>query len=97
MGLAKVKLGSSDLEVTQVCLGTMTFGIQNNEAEAFEQLDYAVLERGVNFIDTAEGTLASFLCLFVFFLRDRAFLWIGLAGDVDVSASTECVSDHCRM
>eukprot|EP00168_Porphyra_purpurea_P002732 TRINITY_DN1317_c0_g1_i1.p1 TRINITY_DN1317_c0_g1~~TRINITY_DN1317_c0_g1_i1.p1 ORF type:complete len:378 (+),score=159.21 TRINITY_DN1317_c0_g1_i1:297-1430(+) len=54
MGLAKVKLGSSDMEVTQVCLGTMTFGVQNTEAEAVEQLDYAVLERGVNFIDTAE-------------------------------------------
>ena len=47
------KLGSSDLEVTKICLGTMTFGEQNTEAEAHEQLDYA-LERGVNFIDTAE-------------------------------------------
>ncbi|KAK1859696.1 hypothetical protein I4F81_002290 [Pyropia yezoensis] len=54
MGLEKVKLGSSDLEVTQVCLGTMTFGIQNSEEEAHAQLDYAILERGVNFIDTAE-------------------------------------------
>lgn len=35
MGLEKVKLGSSDLEVTQVCLGTMTFGIQNSEEEAY--------------------------------------------------------------
>jgi len=37
----------------QVCLGTMTWGVQNSEAEAHAQLDYAV-GRGVNFIDTAE-------------------------------------------
>ena len=48
-----IKLGSSDLYVSQVCLGTMTFGEQNSEAEAHQQLDYA-LERGINFIDTAE-------------------------------------------
>ncbi|GLC33117.1 hypothetical protein PLESTB_000368700 [Pleodorina starrii] len=47
------KLGSSDLEVPIVCLGTMTWGEQNTEEEAFEQLDYA-LSVGVNFIDTAE-------------------------------------------
>lgn len=49
----KVKLGSSSLEVSRICLGTMTFGEQNSEAEAHSQLDYA-LERGINFIDTAE-------------------------------------------
>ncbi|CAE7641986.1 tas [Symbiodinium sp. CCMP2592] len=48
------KLGSSSLTVTEPCLGTMTWGVQNDEAEAHEQLDYAVKERGVNFIDTAE-------------------------------------------
>lgn len=47
------KLGSSDLMVSEVCLGTMTFGEQNTEAEAHQQLDYA-LAHGVNFIDTAE-------------------------------------------
>ena len=47
------KLGSSDLMVSEVCLGTMTFGEQNTEAEAHQQLDYAVAH-GVNFIDTAE-------------------------------------------
>ena len=47
------KLGTTDLEVSVICLGTMTFGEQNNQEEGFEQLDYA-LERGVNFIDTAE-------------------------------------------
>ena len=46
-------LGRSDIQVTSVCLGTMTWGQQNTEAEAHEQLDYA-LSRGVNFIDTAE-------------------------------------------
>jgi aryl-alcohol dehydrogenase-like predicted oxidoreductase len=47
------QLGTSPLRVSKVCLGTMTFGEQNSEAEAHSQLDYA-LERGINFIDTAE-------------------------------------------
>ena len=47
------KLGSSDLEVSELCLGTMTWGVQNTEEDAHEQLDYAVSE-GINFIDTAE-------------------------------------------
>lgn len=46
-------LGNTDLKVSKICLGTMTFGQQNTEAEAHEQLDYA-LENGINFIDTAE-------------------------------------------
>ncbi|MEO7496439.1 MAG: aldo/keto reductase [Massilia sp.] len=46
-------LGSSTLNVSTICLGTMTFGEQNTEADAHSQLDYA-LERGINFIDTAE-------------------------------------------
>lgn len=48
-----VKLGQSDLNVSKVCLGTMTFGDQNTQAEAHQQLDYAVAQ-GINFIDTAE-------------------------------------------
>ncbi len=51
--MKKIKLGSSDLHVSRICLGTMTFGEQNSEADAHSQLDYA-LERGINFIDTAE-------------------------------------------
>ncbi|HSH30670.1 MAG TPA: NADP(H)-dependent aldo-keto reductase [Thiohalobacter sp.] len=47
------KLGRTDLDVSLICLGTMTFGEQNTEAEAHEQLDRAVAA-GVNFIDTAE-------------------------------------------
>lgn len=47
------QLGTSDLEVSALALGTMTFGEQNSEAEAHAQLDLAVA-RGVNFIDTAE-------------------------------------------
>jgi len=47
------RLGDSDLEVSAVCLGTMTFGEQTGEADAHAQLDYA-LAQGVNFIDTAE-------------------------------------------
>jgi len=48
-----VALGTSQLQVSKICLGTMTFGEQNSESEAHAQLDYA-LERGINFIDTAE-------------------------------------------
>jgi aryl-alcohol dehydrogenase-like predicted oxidoreductase len=47
------KLGQSDLTVSKICLGTMTFGEQNTEAEGHAQLDMA-LDYGVNFIDTAE-------------------------------------------
>ncbi|QJE00858.1 aldo/keto reductase [Massilia forsythiae] len=51
--MKKHQLGKTDLTVSRVCLGTMTFGEQNTEADAHSQLDYA-LERGINFIDTAE-------------------------------------------
>lgn len=47
------KLGNTDIDVSLICLGTMTWGEQNTEQEAFEQLNYA-LEREINFIDTAE-------------------------------------------
>lgn len=47
------KLGNSNIDVSTICLGTMTWGEQNSQVEAFEQMDYA-LERGVNFWDTAE-------------------------------------------
>ena len=47
------KLGSTDLNVSVICLGTMTFGEQNTQQDVFDQMDYA-LERGVNFFDTAE-------------------------------------------
>ena len=47
------QLGNSNISVSEICLGSMTWGSQNSEAEAHQQLDYAVGE-GVNFIDTAE-------------------------------------------
>lgn len=47
------KLGQTDIDVSVICLGTMTWGEQNTEQEAHQQLDFA-LDRGVNFIDTAE-------------------------------------------
>ena len=47
------KLGNTDLEVSTICLGTMTWGEQNNQKEAFEQMDYAI-SQGINFFDTAE-------------------------------------------
>ena len=46
-------LPNTDLKISEICLGTMTFGNQNSEAEAHSQLDYAI-EQGINFIDTAE-------------------------------------------
>ena len=48
------KLGWSDVDVSAVCLGTMTFGCQNTEEEAQQLLDYYVFERGGNFLDVAE-------------------------------------------
>ena len=47
------KLGNTDLDVSTICLGTMTWGEQNTQEEAFEQMNYA-LDQGVNFWDTAE-------------------------------------------
>ncbi len=47
------KLGNTDIDVSVICLGTMTWGEQNTQPEAFAQMDYA-LEQGVNFFDTAE-------------------------------------------
>ena len=47
------QLGQTDIRVSEICLGSMTWGTQNTEAEGHAQIDYA-LEHGVNFIDTAE-------------------------------------------
>ncbi len=47
------KLGNSNLDVSLICLGTMTYGEQNTQEEGFQQMDYA-LEKGINFFDTAE-------------------------------------------
>lgn len=46
-------LGNTDIDVSVICLGTMTWGEQNTRAQAFEQMDYAV-SQGVNYFDTAE-------------------------------------------
>jgi aryl-alcohol dehydrogenase-like predicted oxidoreductase len=53
MAMEYRRLGDSSLNVSAICLGTMTFGQQNTEPEAHEQLDYA-FGQGINFIDTAE-------------------------------------------
>ena len=47
------RLGRTDIEVSLICLGTMTWGEQNTEADAHRQLDVA-MDAGGNFIDTAE-------------------------------------------
>ena len=46
-------LGSSNLSVSRICLGSMTWGQQNSQEDANQQIDYA-LNQGINFIDTAE-------------------------------------------
>lgn len=51
--MEKRKLGTTDIDVSLICLGTMTFGEQNTQDEGFAQMDYAV-DRGINFFDTAE-------------------------------------------
>jgi aryl-alcohol dehydrogenase-like predicted oxidoreductase len=51
--MRRIRLGASDLEVTSICLGTMTWGEQNSEAEAHAQIAWA-LDHGIDFIDTAE-------------------------------------------
>ncbi|HSI71030.1 MAG TPA: NADP(H)-dependent aldo-keto reductase [Gillisia sp.] len=47
------KLPKTEIEVSKICLGTMTWGQQNTEAEGHKQIDYAI-EKGINFLDTAE-------------------------------------------
>ena len=47
------KLGNTNIDVSLICLGTMTWGEQNSEKEAFEQMDFS-LDKGINFFDTAE-------------------------------------------
>ena len=44
------KLGTTDLDVSLICLGTMTWGTQNSEEDAFEQMDYSV-SKGINFYE----------------------------------------------
>ena len=51
--MKKNKLGKTDIMVSEICLGSMTWGQQNSEQEAHEQLSFAI-EKGINFIDTAE-------------------------------------------
>ena len=51
--MKKNNLGQTDIMVSEICLGTMTWGQQNSEKEAHDQLSFAI-ERGINFIDTAE-------------------------------------------
>ena len=47
------KLGSSNIDVSRICLGTMTWGVQNNQLDANQQIELAT-EHGINFMDTAE-------------------------------------------
>ena len=69
-------LGNTDIKVSTICLGTMTWGEQNTELEAFEQMDFA-LDQGVNFWDTAE--------LYAVPPRKETY------GDTDLDVSTICL------
>ena len=51
--MKKNPLGQSEILVSELCLGTMTFGTQTSETDAHKQIDLAI-ESGINFIDTAE-------------------------------------------
>ena len=53
-GLKMRKLPSTDLVVSELCLGTMMFGDQTSKTDAFDILDAATKDYGINFIDTAE-------------------------------------------
>ena len=46
------KLPGTNIKVSKICLGTMTWGVQNSKEEAFDQMDYS-LDNGINFFDTA--------------------------------------------
>lgn len=48
-----ITLGQSELNVSNICLGSMTWGTQNNQQDASQQLEFAI-SKGINFIDTAE-------------------------------------------
>ena len=47
------KLPGTNIKVSKICLGTMTWGVQNSKEEAFDQMDYS-LDNGIKFFDTAE-------------------------------------------
>ena len=83
-------LPNTDIQVSKICLGTMTFGQQNTEKEAHEQLNYAV-SNGVNFVDTAEmysvpgrketqGSTERFLGTWLKNNRDKVVLATKIAG-----------------
>lgn len=95
MSMAYTTLGPGGIRVSRICLGTMTFGEQNTEAEAHAQLDLA-FEQGVNFLDTAEmypvppraetqGRTESYIGTWLARtgLRDRVVLATKVAGPAD--------------
>ena len=56
------KIHGTDLNVSKICMGSMTWGEQNTEAEGHEQLDYAI-EQGINFVDTAMSLRSQLLVM----------------------------------
>ena len=68
------KLGKTSLDVSLICLGTMTWGQQNSKIEAFEQMDYA-FKRGINFFDkNVYEDLKLFVKKSLFFLKRQEIL-----------------------
>ena len=55
--MQRLKLGRTDIDVSEYCLGTMTFGTQTTESDAHTQIDMA-LDAGIDFLDTAAGWYA---------------------------------------
>lgn len=100
------KLGTTEEEVSVVCLGTMTWGEQNTEAEGHEQMSYAI-DHGVNFFDTAElypvpsraGTLSRTEEIIGTWFkqsgnRDKVFLATKIAGPGPYTAHIREASDY---
>lgn len=74
------QLGRTGISVSEICLGTMTWGSQNTEAEAFEQMDYA-LDHGVNFFDTAELYPTTPVSIETYALTEKIIgNWLGKSG-----------------
>ena len=86
--MEKILLGSSDLNVSKVCLGTMTFGEQNTEAEGHSQLDYA-LERGLPFAIVP-------CCVFPELFSERRLRPPALSSSSLSSAAAASAAEACR-
>ena len=65
------KLGNTDIKVSSICLGTMTWGEQNTQKDAFEQMDYEV-DQGINFFAKFQYSSIAFSELAVLYLDQKS-------------------------